>query len=243
MKFKNMSSDERKDWIETFIGGGCGVIAIVAAIVEYMLGDNGAIAGLLKDVFGTAVVVVLLIMAMPKRKPKRLSELLEEKVEKWGISNAPMIFKTEGFVCAKEGKYTQGFVLLQNPSKYLTLLDLDKDNPDWHVYASYTSKQTGKFLDLPSYEEMVSNRFDILFVLEQKHFKEKEDIKQIITNMINAAENHFKKEIAAEKIKVKRVGNSEKFTVEFTSAIGNKNDIDFFISVVDYILSLVKVIA
>lgn len=243
MNFKLLSAEEKRDWIETFIGGGCGIAAIVAAIIEYVLGDNGAIAGMLKDVFGTAVVVVLLIMAMPKRKPKNLAKILEEAIEKWGTANAPMIFKVEGFVCAKEGKYTQGFALLQNPSKYLTLLDLDKDNPDWHTYASYTSKQTGKFLDLPSYEEMVTNGFDFLFVLEQKHFKEKEDIKQIVSNIIAAVETRFKKEVEEEKINVKRIGNSEKFTVGFTSPIANKKDIEFLISVIEYVLSLVKVIA
>lgn len=243
MKFKNMEKDEIRDWVETFIGGGCGIIAIIAAIVEYKLGDNGAVAGLMKDVFGTAVVVVLLFMAMPKRKPRNLAKILEEKVEAWGFSNAPMIFKTEGFVCAKEGKYTQGFVLLQNPSKYLTLLDLDKNNPEWHTYANYTSKQTGKFLDFPPYEEMVSKSFDVLFVLEQKHFKDKEDIKDIIDNIIKAIENRFKKEVANEIIEVRRIGNSEKFTVEFKSKISNKKEVEFLISVVDYILSLVKVIA
>ncbi len=238
-----MIADERKDWIETFIGGACGVIAIIAAIIEYALGDNGAIAGLFKDVFGTAVVVVLLIMAMPKRKPKNLENILQDKVEAWGISNAPMIFKTEGFVCAKENKYTQGFVLLQNPLMYLTLLDINQESDDWHSYASYTSKRTGKFLDFPPYKEMVSDKFDILFVLEQKHFKDKEDIKEIITNMKKAIEKHFEKEIAAEKIKVNRIGNSEKFTIEFRSKISNKKDIEFLISVTDYVLSLVKIIA
>ena len=53
----------------------------------------------------------------------------------------------------------------------------------------------------------------------------------------------FEKEIAAEKIKVKRVGNSEKFTIEFKSKIKNKKDIEFLISVTDYVLSLVKIIA
>ena len=243
MKFKNMGQDERKDWIETFIGGACGIGAIIAAIVEYVLGDSGAVAGMLKDVLGTAVVVILLIMAMPKRKPKNLEQILEEKVEAWGVSNAPMIFKTEGYICAKESKYTQGFVLLQNPSAYLKLLDIKKDSEEWHSYASYTSKRTGKFLDFPSYKEMVSDKFDIIFVLEQKHFKDKENIKEIIVDMTEAIEKHFDKEIADEKIKVKQVGTSEKFTIEFKSKINNKKDIEFLISVVDYVLSLVKIIA
>ncbi len=243
MFLKNMNSDEKKDWIETFVGGGCGVIAIIAAIVEYSFGENGAIAGMLKDVFGTAVVVVLLIMAMPKKRPKKLAEILAERVEKWGADNAPMIFKTEDFVCAKENKYKQGFVLLQDPPKFLTLLDLDKNNPEWHSYASYYSKRTGKFLDLPSYDEMVSNSFDVLCVLDQKHFTEKKDIKEIIVNIVAAIEKRFKKEIAAERIKVTQIGNSEKFIIEFATAIENKKEVEFFISVIDYILSLVKIVA
>ena len=239
MKFRNMNSDERKDWIETFVGGVCGVAAIVAAIVEYMLGDHGAVAGMLKDVFGTAIVVVLLIMAMPKRMPKNLAKILEEKVEEWGKENAPMLFKVDGFVCAKEGKYTQGFALLQDPRKYLTLLDISEDSEDWHTYANYNSKQTGKFLDLPSYEQMVSGSFEIMFVLEQKHFKEKEGIKETVGNLIDAIKNR----VDETKVKVNRVGNSEKFTLEFLSAIENKKDIEYFISVINYVLSLVKVIA
>ena len=57
LKFKNQ--DEKQEWIEVFVGGACGLIAIIAAIVEYCLGENGALAGLFKDVFGTAVVVFL----------------------------------------------------------------------------------------------------------------------------------------------------------------------------------------
>ena len=237
--FKKMNTEEIKEWIETFVGGACGVIAIGAAIVEYILGENGALAGLLKDIFGTAVVVVLLIMAMPKRKPKNMAKLLEQEVENWGESNSPMIFKAEGFECAKEKKYTQGFVLLQDPRKYLTLQDISKDSENWHVYANYHSKQTGKFLDLPSYEQMVSGGFEVLFVLEQKHFKEKENITETIGDLVEAV----KKRVDKQKVEVKRVGNSEKFTLEFLYAINSKKDIKHFISVVDYVLSLVKVIA
>ena len=114
MKFLNMNTDERKDWIETFIGGTFGAIAIIATIVEFALGDNGAIAGMLKDIFGTAVVVVLLIMAMPKRKPKNVAVVLEKCVEKWGADNAPLIFKAEDYIQAQNSAQTQCFLLLQD---------------------------------------------------------------------------------------------------------------------------------
>ena len=238
MKFKTMNRDEIKDWIETILGGVFGVVAIIAAIFEYKLGDNGAVAGLIKDVFSTAVVVVLLFAAVPPRKPKKMDKILEEKIEKWGMDNAPLIFKVENFVCAKEQQYTQGFSLLQNPTKYISLLDLKQGNPEWHTFADYHSKQTGKFLDLPSYKDMVSKEFNISFVLEQKHFKEKESISTIINDLVDSTNNRFEK----SGIEAKRLGNSGKFTVSFSSPIKNKKDIEFFISVIDFVLSLVKVI-
>lgn len=236
---KVMNEEEKKDWIETIIGGICGVAAIISAIAEFSLGENGSLAGMLKDVFGTAVVVVLLIMSMPKRKPKNLAGFLEEKVEKWGKANAPMIFKVEGFECAKEKKFTQGFALLQEPRKYLTLLDISEKSEEWHTYSNYYSKQTGKFLDLPSYNEMVSGGFEIMFVLEQKHFKEKEEIQETVGDLIKAVKNR----VDEKRVNVRRVGNSGKFILEFLSAIENKKDVEYFISVIDYTLSLVKVIA
>ena len=239
MKIRNMNKDELKDWIETTLGGLCGVVAIIAAICEYLLGEQGAIAGMIKDIASTAVVVALLFAVMPTKKSKNLVNILENSVEKWGADNSPMIFKIEGYVCAKEQKYSQGFALLQNPTKYVSLLDMKQSDADWHTYASYTSKQTGKFLDLPSYEEMVADGFDVLFILEQKHFKEIEGIDEVIQNIADATQNRF----GEKNIKVHRIGKSEKFTIKFKSAIENKKDIEFFISVVDFVLSLVKVIA
>ena len=161
-----MITDERKDWIETFIGGACGVIAIVAAIVEYALGDNGAIAGMLKDIFGTLVVVVLLFAAMPKRKPKNLSDILEKAVEEWGENNAPIIFKTEEYVQAQNSSSTQGFRLLQDPKgDYITLVNknLTRNSEEWSKYAKYSKGNhlTGKFLDMPDYATMTTGAFEM----------------------------------------------------------------------------------
>ncbi len=94
MKLQKMNSEERKDWIETFVGGAFGVVAIIAAIVEYSLGDNGAIAGMFKDIFGTLVVVVLLFAAMPKKTKANFEEKLTSELESWINSHSNMIVKT-----------------------------------------------------------------------------------------------------------------------------------------------------
>ena len=99
---------------EKLWGSIFGIVAILAAIVEMCINgiDAGSIAGAIKDIAGTAVVFVVLaafINNLPK-KPKNLVDILEKNVEDWGSDNAPLIFKTEGYVAAQNSAYTQGFV-------------------------------------------------------------------------------------------------------------------------------------
>ena len=237
-----MHTEERKEWIETFIGGACGVIAIIAAVFEYCLGDQGALAGMLKDIFGTAIVVVLLFAAMPKRKPKNLPKLLELAVETWGINNAPLIFKAEEYVQAKNSTQTQCFLLLQNPKKdYISLANQNvaMDSPEWMKYAKYgkANHLTGKFLDMPSYWDMTKNRFEMVLCMEQSHFKNMPEIDSIIINLVNAISVH-----CGENITPSRIGTSN--TIRLNCAqICSTQDVEDFVEALDFILSLVKVVA
>lgn len=240
MKFTKMSPEEKKDWIETFFGGACGIAAIVAAVIEYRLGDNGAVAGMLKDIFGTAVVVVLLLMAMPKIKPWKLDKVLEKAVEAWGESNAPLIFKAEGYVQAKNTSQTQCFLLLQNPKRdYISLAmkELDKDSAEWKDYAKYGKGHlTGKFLDMPSYKAMTEGDFEILLCMEQAHFKKMPEIDGIIEDLDSAISAH-----CGKKITSKRIGESRTIKLSCTQ-IKSYKDVEDFVERLEFILSLVKVV-
>ena len=97
---------------------------------------------------------------------------------------------------------------------------MKKSDPQWHTYASYTSKQTGKFLDLPPYAEMVAGGFEIAFILEQKHFKEIDGIGDIIDGIVDATNKRF----GGNGVTVERIGKPGKFTAKFDSAIENKKD-------------------
>ena len=241
LKFKN--ADEKREWIEIFVGGACGVLAILAAIVEYCLGDNGALAGMFKDIFGTAVVVVLLFASMPKRKPKNLVGILEQAVEDWGLDNAPVIFKSEEYEQAKDSNKTQSFVLLQDPKKeYINLVNakLKPGSSEWTEYANASkhNHRTGKFLDMPSYEDMVQGKFEILLCLEQKHFTDMDEIDSIINNLEAAINVHI-----GEKMTAKRTSASQKKIRLSCEQIESEQDVNEFVDALDFILSLVKVIA
>jgi len=233
---------DRIDFQEKKWGFIFGVIAIIAAIVEMIVSGISAasVVGAIKDIFGTLVVVVVfyyVIKTIP-RKPKNTVELLKKTIEDWGLDNAPLIFKTEGYVAAKDSSYTQGFVLLQNPKSYPELADLTPDSANWIDYAQYKSPQklTGKFLDMPSYESMTIERFEVLFVMEQKHFQEM-NIDMIIESIRKAILQKYD-----GKIRVNRPGKAARLTLEYDKIV-TVSDIEYFRDSLDFVLSLVKVVA
>lgn len=233
---------DKLDFQEKVWGFIFGIVAIIAAIIEMFVNGISAasIFGTIKDVFGTLVVVVVfyLVMKNMPKKPKNLVGILERDIDNWGLDNAPLIFKTEGYVAAKNSSYTQGFVLLQNPRSYPLLASLTPESANWIDYAQYKSPKrlTGKFLDMPDYQTMTESDFDVLFVMEQKHFQDME-IDEIIRNIITAVTQKFE-----GKIQVDRIGNSSKFTIKY-SKINTVSDVEFFRDSLDFVLSLVKVVA
>lgn len=235
---------DKMDRDEKLWGGIFGIIAILAALTEMFINGVTAssIAGAIKDISGTLVVVVLLVTFLKSlpRKPKNLSEILEQAVEDWGNDNSPLIFKTENYVAAQNSAYTQGFVLLQNPRNYVSLANskMDKDNADWKRYAQYgNGKLTGKFLDMPGYRTMTQDGFDVLFVMEQSHFKNMPEIDSIVKDIVAAINSRCDGQVLAE-----RVGASYKIRLA-CKRIESVQDVEAFVDTLDFVLSLVKVVA
>lgn len=235
---------DKIDFQEKKWGFVFGIIAMAAAIVEMIV--NGicvsSVMSAIKDVFGTLVVVVVFYYMMKNapKKPKNITEVLEKTIEDWGLDNAPLIFKAEGYISAQDSSYEQGFVLLQEPKSYPELIDITPDKPKWIDYAQYKSPKrlTGKFLDMPAYKTMTASNFDVLFVMEQTHFKNMENLDEIIKNIEKAVNNrHFD---GIEK--VNRIGNSYKLKISYKQITTDK-EIEGFRDCLDFVLSLVKVIA
>lgn len=233
----------KEEFQEKFWGGVFGVIAIAAAIGEAFA--NGislsTILGAVKDVSGTLVVVVLLVTFIKQlpRKLKNTAEILEQYVENWGVDNAPLIFKAQGYVSAKGSEYTQGFLLLQNPRSFASLSYLNPSSPDWIDYAKYGGgkKYTGKLIDLPDYKTMTENTSKVQFIMEQSHFSKMPEISNIIDDIINSINVRYK-DIATAS----RIGTSYKFAVSYKKIV-TAEDIQVFVGILDYVLSLVKVVA
>lgn len=227
------------------LAGVFAVIAFVAIVCEIVLGGftTESIAGGIKDMSGILVDVLVLLVAASvfiKKKHKNIASMLESAVEEWGNNNQPLIFKVEGYKQAQGSSYTQGFALLQNPREYINVLEenLHPGHPDWLKYASYSSRITGKFIDLPSYEEMTKEPFDISVVMTQSHFKNMESFESIFYGIRRNIKNKY-----AGVLEIMDAGKEHKIKMHFNQAIKTEDDIDLLIEVFDYIVSLVKVVA
>lgn len=227
------------------LAGIFAVVAFVAIVCEIAFGGftKESIAGGIKDLSGIIVDVLVLFVAASvfiKKKQKNIVSLLETAIDEWGNKNIPLVFKVEGYKQAQDSSYTQGFALLQNLREYIDVLDknLHPNHPEWSKYASYSSRLTGKFIDLPSYEMMTENSFDISIVMTQSHFKNMENFDTIFSSIRKSIENKYK-----GIIEIKNIGKEYKFKIFFKQAIQTQDDIDILIEVLDYTISLVKVIA
>lgn len=86
---------------ETKVGGICAIIAIVAGIFEMAFNGftSDVIAGGIKDIFGTLVAVLVLVVAVRKLRPKKetptFEQVLENEISLVQKRYDPLFFKSE----------------------------------------------------------------------------------------------------------------------------------------------------
>ena len=144
----------------------------------------------------------------------------------------------------KDTHYEQGFKLLQKPETYISLVKegLNPENPEWEKYAKYTSgyNLTGKFINLPSYAYMTENDFDVLIALNQSHFKKSDrDFENLVGEIKEVFNSKFKETGNAY---AQRAGKALELTIHFKK-INTREDIKTFVTELDFLLSIIKVIA
>lgn len=124
--------------METLWGGIFGAAAIAAAVAEAALNgfEPASVAGMMKDVAGTLVTVMVLIIAIKKLLPSKEKLSIEEKLvralDDWQEANATMIIKSTDD--DRTGKY--GFHMRTD------IRDFYRSNP--------LTKNAGWFVRLPA---------------------------------------------------------------------------------------------
>lgn len=121
------------DALEKIGGGLLGVIAIGATVAELILGEVNAesIAGTIKDIAGTLIVVMVLLAALKQLVPKKATDfrgIFDLEMEKVVSKYSPLIGKDTG----KEGRFNiadKMDVLYNNSSSnYHWLFDFNYKN-------------------------------------------------------------------------------------------------------------------
>lgn len=143
---------DKFDLEEKILGGIFGVISIIAAIIE--LCSNGftlaTIAGTIKDVFATLVVVVLFVTvmrALRPQKPKNFRDLLNNAMVKVEKNYTPLIKKIEENENDTEAKIQKlqtvirygistnvNALFTRDCSNYIRFFDINANTPDSIVF-------------------------------------------------------------------------------------------------------------
>ena len=216
--------------LDTKLGGIFGAIAIVTIITEvYLAGFSlkSCVTGL-KDASGTLVslmVFFVAVRALVKERPKNLAEEIQHQLDIFELEYLPLIFKVEGYKVRKENYYTQGFCILKDISLFPSLLGpMQRGTEEYGRYASYNSKQTTQFIQLPNSSHMIKG--DEFFKIEINF---KKDI-----GYINDLQQTMKAEIGS-KFQYTVTKNKENLTVEIPK-ISSMTDVERMFSMFGFVV-------
>ncbi len=143
-----------------------GAIAIIAIIGE-MISNGISLAtvwGAIKDISGTIVAILLFLFAAKKvfdNSENKLTKKLNKELQSFEERYTPLIFKVSDFEKMKGEKYEQGFCILKDFTSFITIDDLTAEEKE--KYASRNSRETTKFIDLPSNNTMLNENFKVCF--------------------------------------------------------------------------------
>jgi len=158
---------DKLDVQEKIWGGIFGVVAVLAAIAEMLTNGISAssVFGMIKDVAGTLVVVVVMVavarLLVPKKASRSFEDRFQKALEDWKNANSNMIVKTD----VMDGK-SKNEVL----SRFYGL-GMKTDMNDFYNEVSMTT-QAGWFVRLPVIKRENYNRenIEINFHLNKETF-------------------------------------------------------------------------
>ncbi len=151
---------------EVKFGALFGIITIIAIIGEMVSNgiSSSTIWGAIKDIAGTVVAILLFLFAIKNlfdNSEKNLIKQLYKELKLFEVRYSPLVFKVSNFEKMQGEKYEQGFCILKDFTKFITINNLTTEEQE--KYSSRNSHETTKFIDLPSVDTMINEDFKICF--------------------------------------------------------------------------------
>ena len=215
----------RDDFIDKILGGIFAVVAIIAAVIELVLGDisTATVAACIKDVFSTLAVVVLFFAVIKDKMPARnFRQAFEREMVEISAKYAPLIRKEE----APETQDAESASSIAKKKKLDSVICYDMAS-NLNVIFGAPCNDYPRFLEIHSRETTV-----VKFLIRKKFFDSPEFTE---TTLIQVANNiyinlfpkfnkyDFKVDEKKNEIKVDtgRLMASKKDAIELANLIDN----------------------
>ena len=168
----------RDDFIDKILGGIFAVVAIVAAIIELVLGDisTATVAACIKDVFSTLAVVVLFFAVIKDKMPARnFRQAFEREMVEISAKYAPLIRKEE----APEAQDVESALSIAKKKKLDSVICYDMAS-NLNVIFGASCNDYPRFMEIHSKETTV-----VKFLIRKKFFDSSEFTETTLIDVAN----------------------------------------------------------
>ena len=229
----NQFLEDKNNRGAVYIGGSLAVIS-VSAMIAKMIYSGISVDTIFDAVIGistlsvSALVMFLAIQSIIKNTPKNIKQELESAFENWETDTRPLIFKVTDF--EEKEKYKLCYAILTNQSDFLDLpqnLSFEREAK----LMTKNSKQSGKFLSLPTLDEMIADDFNMEFhFIDSSYIEEKSEMKYLVSKTIRCISGRF------SNIRTTPKGSND-FTIEYKK-ISTKSDVLELIAFINFVIML-----
>ncbi|MBR5485477.1 MAG: hypothetical protein IKV41_03095 [Oscillospiraceae bacterium] len=171
--------------LETFWGGIFALVTAIAIVIEVVLAglEPAAIAGGVKDLFGTLITIVMLLVAVKALKPQKQVYSFEEKVNNalvdWISSHSNMIVKTSKMPKGHENDF--GMSMTTDINRFYNTAPLKSD----------TGSGVGRFLRITKIDKAIyeSNEVKFEFFINAQTYCISSSEEEILKELMDIANN------------------------------------------------------
>ncbi len=227
--------DKKRNAIEIYIGGAIALVAIIVIITKFFIDGATFSAGLdmiieIAGLLVSALVMLVAIKSIAVNSPKNLKEQLIREFDRWEDGNRPLVFRVTDYQVTD--KYKICYAILARHTDFLTLPKRLSDE-DVKKYMTRNSKSSGKFISLPSLEDMIQkDEFFMEFHFIESSYKDAA-IKDIVEKTVNCLNGRFDKVTSISK-------SSNDFTVYYKK-ITTKDEIFDLFALFNFVLKLMLI--
>lgn len=211
---------ERNDFIEKIIGGVLGAVAIAAAVVEMLL-DGLSAAGIVaavKDISGTAVVIVLLISFINEhKKAKGIRGSIEAAMVQLENGYAPMIREAVASDHSGEAKKSK----LERTVRYEIAVKTD----------ALFGTQCNNFC--PFFDIDLVSPTNVSFYIRKKFFGEKQEAPFAAKDIFDKISQYMTRQHNGIQMSFAPDTSGGKAVITFAAPIQYEKDIKWLVSIVD----------